>query len=349
MRLRFSASFFLSLFLMGAAFAQNPIVAPETHCLLVALDPAQRATQATLVVEGEVTASRSFWDSSHQRIYTAHQFRIFSALKGTAPTTITVLTEGGVVDLTRQDLTNTLTLQPGQQGILFLTPASFPGTESAGAAWTAYGSQQGFIGYDLSDATAAEPFREYGLINEDFYQTLTDATGQARRVVQPNPALTKAVARQSAPSLLARGQAPVVSSLSPTTISAGTGAVLTITGSGFGPTRGTGFVEFRNADNGGSSYVKVRATDYVSWSDTRIQVRVPSVSQTTGGTRSPAGSGTVRVTSADRLSATSLTAVLIPYAISNVLAANDSSQVIRPSHLNQNGRGGYAFRFEAGL
>ena len=349
MRFRFSASFVFSLFLLGAASAQTPPAAPETHCLLLALDPAQRAAQATLVVEGEVTASRSFWDSRHQRIYTAHQFRVFSALKGSAPAVLTVLTEGGSIDLTRQELTNTLTLQPGQQGVLFLAPASFPGTESVGAVWTAYGSQQGFIGYDLSDATAAEPFREYGLINEDFYQTLTAATGQARRVVQPNPALATAVARQLTPPTRARGQAPIITALSPNTVPAGTGAVLTITGSGFGATRGRGFVEFRNADNGGSSFVKPRATDYVSWTDTRIEVRVPSVSQTSGGNRSPAGSGTVRVTSADQLVATSLTAVTIPYALSNVLPASDSSQVIRPSHLNQNGRGGYAFRFEAGF
>lgn len=349
MRFRFSTSIFFSLFLMGAASAQTPTATPESHCLLLALDPAQRAKQATLVVEGEVTASRGFWDSSHQRIYTAHQFRVFSALKGTAPTTITVLTEGGIVDLTRQNLTNTLALQPGQQGVLFLTPASFSGTESAGTTWAAYGSQQGFIGYDLSDATAAEPFREYGFIDDDFYATLTDATGQARRVVQPNPALAKVVARRLSPPRLARGQAPVISGLSPSTLSAGTGAVLTINGSGFGATRGAGFVEFRNADNGGSSFIKPRTTDYVSWTDTRIQVRVPSVSQTTGGTRSPAGSGTVRVTSADQLAATSSTAIIIPYAISNVLPANDSSQVIRPSHLNQNGRGGYAFRYEPGF
>ncbi|WP_375435869.1 matrixin family metalloprotease [uncultured Hymenobacter sp.] len=349
MRFRFSASFFSLFLMMGAASAQTPTAAPETHCLLLALDPAQRAAQATLVVEGEVTASRSVWDSRHQRIYTAHQFRVFSALKGTAPAVLTVLTEGGSVDLARQDLTNTLALQPGQQGVLFLTPAAFPGTESVGAAWVAYGSQQGFIGYDLSDATAAEPFREYGLINEDFYQTLTAATGQARRVVQPNPALATAVARQLAAPPQARGQAPVITTLSPSTVPAGTGAVLTISGSGFGPTRGGGFVEFRNADNGGSSFVKPRATDYVSWTDTRIQVRVPSTSQTSGGSRSPAGSGTVRVTSADQLFVTSLSAVTIPYAISNVLPANDSSQVIRPSHLNQNGRGGYAFRFEAGF
>ncbi|HEX8425899.1 matrixin family metalloprotease [Hymenobacter sp.] len=333
--------------LSGGSYAQTPITAPETHCLLLALDPTQRAKQAPLVVEGEVMASRSFWDQQHRRIYTAHQFRVFSALKGTAPAQLTVLTEGGTVDLARQDLTNTLALQPGQQGVLFLAPATFPGTESAGTAWMAYGSQQGFIGYDLSDATAAEPFKEYGLVDEDFYQTLTAATGQARRVVQPNPVLATAVARQLAPPAQARGQAPIITSLSPTTVSAGTGAVLTITGTGFGATRGAGFVQFRNADNGGSSFVKPRVTDYVSWTDTRIQVRVPSLSQTSGGSRSPAGSGTVRVTSADQLLTTSLATLTIPYAISNVLPASDSTQVIRPSHLNQNGRGGYGFRFEA--
>ncbi|UOG75302.1 matrixin family metalloprotease [Hymenobacter tibetensis] len=335
------------LLLKSTAQAQSPAAAPETHCLLLALDPAQRAAQATLVVEGEVTTSRSFWDTEHHRIYTAHQFRVFSSLKGTAPAELTVLTEGGTVDLTRQELTNTLVLQPGQQGVLFLTRAAFPGTESAGAAWTAYGSQQGFIGYDLEEGTATEPFREYGLVTNAFYKTLTATTGQARQVVQPNPVLAAAVAQQLNPPALSRVQAPIISGLSPTTLPAGTGAVLTITGSGFGATRGSGFVQFRNADNGGGSFVKPRATDYVSWTDTRIQVRVPSVSETSGGARSPAGSGTVRVTSADRLFATSAMSILVPYGISNVLPANDSSQVVRPSLNNQNNRGGYGLRFEA--
>jgi hypothetical protein len=337
------------LLLNGAGQAQNPTAAPETHCLLLPLDPAQRAKQATLVVEGEVAASRSFWDAERRRIYTAHQFRVFSFLKGTGPTELTVLTEGGTVGLARQELTNTLALSSGQQGVLFLKPAAFPGTGSVGAAWAAYGSQQGFIGYDLSEATAAEPFREYGLITDAFYQTLTAATGQARRVVQPNPVLAAAVAQRLTPPAQARTQAPVVAGFSPNTIPAGTGAVLTITGSGFGPTRGRGFVEFRNADNGGSSFVKARVSDYVSWTDTRIQVRVPSVSEARGAVRSPAGSGTIRVTSADQLSATSLLSLTIPYAISNVLPNVDSSQVIRPSHINQNERGGYSFRFETGF
>jgi hypothetical protein len=345
MLLRFSALCLVGLLLGDAAQAQISDSSPETHCLVVPLSPAQRASQATLIVEATVLNSRSFWDAAHQRIYTAHQVQVFSSFKGQAPTELTVLTEGGTVDLTRHELTNTLTLQPGQQGVLFLVPATFRGTESAGPAWMAYGSQQGLIGYDLATGTAADLFRQYGTVNSAFYQGLTTLTSEPRRIVQSNPVLAAALKQRESP-VLARGTAPVVGALSPTSIPAGTGAVLTISGSGFGATRGTGFVEFRNADNGGSSLVKPQDSDYVSWTDARIQVRVPSLGQGVNGALSPAGSGQVRVTTADQLAATSSAVITVPYAISNVQLSG-TNQILRPSPINQNGRGGYTFRFEA--
>jgi hypothetical protein len=317
---------------------------PETHCLLLPLGLPQRAAQAAVVVEAEVLDARGFWDDAHRHIYTAHRVRVLSILKGEPPREVTVLTEGGTVGLDRHELTNTLRLRPGDQGVLFLVPVSFPGTNEAGTAWAAYGSEQGFIKYDLNTATAADSFHEYGRITDDFYQTLTAATGQSRRMEQPNSELEKAVRRLQAPPVAARGQAPVVSSLSPASIPAGTGAVLTIAGSGFGATRGQGFVEFANADNGGGSFIRPQDSEYVSWSDTRIQVRVPSL----GRPASPAGSGPVRVTTTDQLQAASPTVLLVPYAISRVqpIQGND---LVRPNHLNQNGRGGYTFRLEAGF
>lgn len=65
-------------------------------------------------------------------------------------------------------------------------------------------------------------------------------------------------------------------SFSPSHISAGTGSVLTITGSGFGTSKtANNYVEFLPDVNG---WPKVRplASDYVSWSDTKIEVKVPS-------------------------------------------------------------------------
>ncbi|WBA41398.1 matrixin family metalloprotease [Hymenobacter canadensis] len=330
----------LALALAFSSEVQAQLQPAETRCLVLPLSLAARAAAVPLVVEAEVLSSRSFWDAGHRRIYTAHQLRVFSTLKGAAPTQLTVLTEGGTVGFDRHQLTNTLQLRSGEQGVLFLVPATFAGTAAEAGAWAVYGSEQGFLPYDLATATVADLFQPLGTINEAFYQRLTAATGQTRQAVQPNAALAAARQRLAAP-VVARGQAPVVSSLSPTTLPAGTGAVLTLTGSGFGATRGAGFVEFRNADNGGTSLVKPQDADYVSWTDMRIVVRVPALGQPAA----PAGSGPVRVTTNDQLQATSAASLTVPYAVSNVLST-PGNQLVRPNHISQNGRGGYSFRFE---
>lgn len=306
---------------------------------MLPLAPAQRVAESSLVVEGEVLDARGFWDAAHRHIYTAHRVRVFQVFKGSPTSEITVVTEGGSVDLDQQTLTNTLTLTPGQQGVLFLYPAPFSGIEAAGSSpYAAYGSQQGFIQYDLTTAEAAEPFRTYSAVNETFYRTLTELTGQARRVVQANPTLVTAQRRQTTP---ARGTAPVIASLSPLSITAGTNSVLTISGSGFGSTRGAGFVEFKNADDGGTTYTKPLDSDYLIWSDTRIQVRVPSYT----ADAHPAGSGNVRVTSADQVTAISSSILTVVYAVSTVQETT-SKVLYRPGHINQNNTGGYTFRFD---
>ncbi|UPL49305.1 matrixin family metalloprotease [Hymenobacter sublimis] len=319
--------------------ATAPSVAPpesETRCLLVPLNPAARAAHVPLIVEAEVLDAQGF-RAANGRIYTRHQLQVFKQLKGAAPAQLTVVTEGGTVGLDRQLLTNTLALRVGQQGVFFLEAAAFPGVP-AGSEWAVYASQQGFIEYDLRTASAAEPFRRYPTLTPAFYQTVAGATP---REVRPNQALQAALTRRATPAGAAKVLAPVVLGLSPTSLTAGTGAVLTITGTGFGAARGSGSVEFRNADDGGATFTKVNDDDYVSWSDTRIQVRVPSSS----ATGNPAGTGPVRVTSADQLLVTSLQAVQIVYAASNV-QDNRTRQRVVPAHRGQNENGGISFRFE---
>jgi hypothetical protein len=58
---------------------------------------------------------------------------------------------------------------------------------------------------------------------------------------------------------------------------AGVGNMVTIVGTGFGMSRGTGQVKFTNADDGGVSRLNgLNDSDYVSWSDTHIQIKMPS-------------------------------------------------------------------------
>ena len=87
------------------------------------------------------------------------------------------------------------------------------------------------------------------------------------REVSTSPTLTFTVAGDR--SLVAHFEAslpaPYISFISPTIGSVGT--EVTITGTGFGASRGTSYVSFG----------ETAAVDYLSWSDTRIRVRVPQV------------------------------------------------------------------------
>jgi hypothetical protein len=313
--------------------------ASELHCLQVPLSPAARTQAATLIVEAEVLDAVGTWDAAHQRIYTRQRLRVFQVMKGSLPDTaaLTLVVEGGQVGLDRQELTNTLRpLAAGQQGMFFLVPARWQGVGGP-KAYTAYASEQGVIAYDLATGTAADPFRSY----PTWAAAVTEAAaGQAVRQVQPNPrraTLLQPKPKQGAGTLQLTA---AVSSLSPTQLAAGVGAVLTIRGSGFGATRGSGGVFFRNADDGGATTDQARPADYLSWSDTQIQVRVPSL----GVNNHPAGTGIVHVVAADGTTADSSTPLTVVYALANV--GNTGGTVVdQPNHIATNTTGGITFHF----
>ncbi|MGI4886295.1 MAG: T9SS type A sorting domain-containing protein [Janthinobacterium lividum] len=328
--------------LAGPAAAQAPgAPAAEVACGLVPLAPAARAAGAPLIVEAQVLDAQGFWDAGHRHLFTRHRLRVFGLLKGSAADTtgLVVVTEGGRLGLDQQVLTNTLRLAPGQQGVLFLGPAPWPGLGLAGPAYTAYGSAQGFVAYDLAHATAADPVRAYPAIDAAFYRALDPQGAQVRRALQPNPALVAAQAHQLA---AAKGTAvATISGLQPVQLTAGTGAVLTIRGSGFGAVRGAGFVEFANADDGGRTFEQPLASDYVAWADGAVQVRVPS----SGLGGHPAGSGLVRVTPDGGTVGASPQLLTVVYALSNVQSTDLPPTVQRPNHVATNGLGGLTFHF----
>jgi len=102
----------------------------------------------------------------------------------------------------------------------------------------------------------------------------------------------------------------------------GTDDYITIKGSGFGPSKGSGKIEFKNANNGGldavgnPSYVDADDNDYIvdGWTDTEIKVKLPSTSKNNGA---PAGTGTIRVTNSLENTVVSTQQVIVPYAIKN--------------------------------
>jgi hypothetical protein len=83
----------------------------------------------------------------------------------------------------------------------------------------------------------------------------------------------------------------------PTQLNGGRGDVLTITGNNFGNNIGSGFVQLKNANDGGASYIRLDNDDIKSWSNSQIQVVIPSFSrgQGTVGVGAPVGNGPIVV------------------------------------------------------
>ncbi|WP_181307316.1 IPT/TIG domain-containing protein [Rufibacter sp. XAAS-G3-1] len=324
---------------LGAAAAQA-----QDACLLIPLSLEERIQTAEVVVEGKVVSQRSFWDEKHQNIYTANQVEIYKVFKGTpTSTTVEIITEGGRVGLDIHVYSATLQLKKQQQGIFFLQPSK---AKAPLARYTVFGSLQGFIRYQLSEGTAKDPFAKYSSIPLQLYGSLERLSGASLRRVKANPELEVAL-KPEIPTPNQRRLIPLISSFSPASLRAGTGDVLTINGSNFGNTRGEGYVEFRNADDGGKTFIQPLPTDYLSWSDTQIRVKVPSYG-IDGGT---AGTGDFRVVNNDPNTATAPSPLNIIYAHSNVgyesAERGIKEQSYQPRLISQNGKGGYTFRFGA--
>ncbi len=119
---------------------------------------------------------------------------------------------------------------------------------------------------------------------------------------------------------------------SPTHISAGTESILTITGTGFGPNKtANNFVEFLGGD-AGQSVIRASGNDYVSWSDTKIEVKVPA----------GAGDGPLYITMDNGTMKTIHPWLIIDYNIQR-------KGGIDTKFSNSNGLGGYTFHLHSNM
>ena len=306
-----------------AALAQH-------SCLLVPVPLTERLARAAWVVEARADAPQAVRDA-RGHLLTRYSLEIFKVFRGAAGAVLpgSVLLAGGTLGNQYEVVSSSPHLTAGQQGIFFLEPDfQHPGE------WRLFAGPQGLIGYNLAAHSAAEPFAAYAAIEMDLYPALRDPTQAADyRLVRANAAL-------AAPVPVRRTAATAVTGFLPTTIKAGTGAVLTIQGSNFGTVQGSSTVQFLNADNGGISRVRPLDSDYLGWTDTQIRVRVPSV--TVEG--SPAGSGLVAVVDGGGAVSSSSAALTISYAITN-LSEGSPAAPLRPKLISANGSGGYTLSY----
>ncbi len=281
----------------------------------------ERTNEAATIIEGEVIDSRSYWDANRYNIYTVHTIAVYKSLKGSSARTEKVVTMGGKVDDAMQIASSAAHLEKGTTGIFFLKPfaeaLNVPGTLNK-----LVGAAQGLIKYDKHSDKAADVFFSYDSVENELYGRLQSATRSTFKIIQERPSRSNARNESRA--------TPVISNFSPSSASAGTQTVLTITGSNFGTTMGE--VSFANSNTGGASYVAAIDSQIVSWTDTQIEVEIPYL----------AGTGNIRVTNSTSETGTSSANLTVTFNHIGV----ESGGIHYPSALqDDDGNGGFTFQY----
>lgn len=312
------------------------LTAKAQYCSLAHVNDEEKISSSVLVIEGEVIEKFSFWGEERRNIFTSNLIRVTKIFKGELTgTNIEIITEGGQIGDTEMSLTNTLHLETGDAGVLFCerTPIDYSGRSvNSGVRMQVYASLQGFLRYNREEQTAWEPFRIFHDIETEVHPFVQELAG--KQYIDVAPLYLGAI--QPIRKGASVAATPVIGSFSPTTITAGTRDTLTINGSNFNATRGTGRVEFRNSNDGGSTYIYPASTDYISWSNTQIRVLVPS----------NAGTGTIRVRNSDPATGTSSSSLTVQYAR---LTTSVGGSYYPTDFVNDNSTGGYTWSLYTGF
>lgn len=246
----------------------------------------EKTTRSNLIIEGKVVSQTGFWNAKHSMIYTASKVEVYKIFKGRYNSdTIDIITEGGSVGYEIVESSEALKLSLNQVGVFFLYPnvlgITLPGR--AETLWDVYSSSQGFLNYDLIHGAASAPFARYKDIVNDLYKELKTKTRRDFENRKPAFSVNTLTKKNNAKELTPL--APTITSFSPAIVNAGAlldpaNNVLTINGSGFGNTpSGFAGVFFDDADNGpGGTPYGIAYNDplIISWTDTQIQLRVPT-------------------------------------------------------------------------
>ncbi len=311
-----------------------------SQCSMVEIPLLQRIQQSNYIFEGKVISKKSFWNNQHTLIFTSNIIEVYKIFMGNNSNInkVELITEGGTIGNKMHTVEPSLQLNEGETGVFFAEQSSIIHQESSfpvSIQFQAYGSVQGYIKYNFVDATASDVFKKYNDIDAEIYNIIEKETGHQPAVVKAFDIIAMAAQSKQLSSVQA------IISFSPSTITAGTGSILTIDGSGFGSTQGTSVVQFKNADDGGATYIQPALWHYVSWNDSQIKVKVPAKTTSSGS----AGTGTIQVIVGSN-TYTSSSPLTITYNELNLISG---SVVYQTDHVDMNSSGGYTWEMYTGF
>jgi len=305
-----------------------------SQCNLKSIPLDNQVKNATQIIEGKVVGKHSLWDVDKKNIYTLNTIEVYKIFKGTTSLrTLEIITPGGIVGLQAEVANPSLNLKIGDIGSFLLINNTVKiNSNRTAKIFKPYASLQSFYKYNLSENKVANVFSTESGISTNFYNTLKRLTANKVKVIKP---LKFNKIRNQSTSGVLQNKAFGVTSISPSTTTAGTKSVVTISGTDFGANQGE--VKFSDADDGGSSFYTALDSEIISWTNTEIQVEVPS----------RAGTGPIQVVNTAGETVTSNFDLTLSWAEINVnsdavMAGTPVSYVTQL--INTNGSGGYTWQ-----
>lgn len=305
----------------------------SSQCMVVDTPLQDILNQAALVVEGKVISQQGFYDAEGKNIYTVNEVKVFKKFKGLLISQqIQVVTQGGVVGLEMEKVSNALELEVGKIGLFMLEPAQI-GLPVSGVLYKPVQTVLGYLKYDLLTSTALGVFNTYEDIQGELYGLLSTLIqlpvipislwDPEDSAIEPTSSVETALASSGGSS-----------SNENYDHHAGVGEVMTITGADFGNEQGQ--VLFADANSGGTSYIAAYDNQVKVWTNDRIEVEVPY----------RAGTGLLRVNKADGQTIVSSEQVLIGYNHVNVRFTDEEVTAAYETQLfADNSIDGYEFQF----
>ncbi len=323
-----------------------------SHSDMVKLPLSLRVGMADIVIEGTVISSYSL--SLDNTIYTAFRVTVHKVFKGTvAASEVEVISPGGFYNGTFQVVEPTFTAHNGQTGLFMVTHRPDLQTSSSIPRFYAFAAQQSLVTYHKHEGFASDMFHRYTDISHELYIPIRNHIGGNENIVSSFNA-DDFIAIPHKDEQTHQSVAADIISITPTLVRGGLRDTLTIfleDGVSFGTFRNQATVEFKNADDGGQTWISVPPNHIILWQPGIIKVIVPGGDwYTLNETKNvSAGTGLVRVKRESGLSVTSTQVLTVISSVnSRTYQTNQTNppvyETFRPHFINQNGFGGYTFR-----
>jgi len=135
----------------------------------------ERTETSSAIFEGRVIHQESFWNTENKRIFTENRIEVFKVFKGNDVDTISVITQGGLVDGQFQTVSHAIELNLFEEGLFFCKSYNISNVPSETIMLNGV---NGYVKYYFNsrDFKAADQSYTYSNIKKELYEPIQSFT-----------------------------------------------------------------------------------------------------------------------------------------------------------------------------